>query len=97
MGSSVLTGFQAATNAGPMCEEPMMGVCFVIEDFAVSAADTRAAAAAYGPITGQVITAMKEGCRAAFQAGAPRLMQAMLECNLEVPCKLSWLPPGARN
>lgn len=29
--SSVVSGFQIATQAGPLCEEPMMGVCFIIE------------------------------------------------------------------
>nr|XP_054756574.1 elongation factor-like GTPase 1 [Lytechinus pictus] len=29
--NSVVSGFQLATLAGPICEEPMMGVCFVME------------------------------------------------------------------
>ena len=28
--SSMYLGFDMATQAGPMCEEPMMGVCFII-------------------------------------------------------------------
>lgn len=31
--SSIVSGFQMATLAGPMCEEPMLGVCFVIEQW----------------------------------------------------------------
>lgn len=31
--SSFVSGFQLATLAGPLCEEPMMGVCFVVEDW----------------------------------------------------------------
>jgi ribosome assembly protein 1 len=31
--SSFVNGFQLATLAGPLCEEPMMGVCFVVEDW----------------------------------------------------------------
>lgn len=31
--SSFCNGFQMATLAGPMCEEPMMGVAFFIEDW----------------------------------------------------------------
>ena len=31
--NSVVSGFQLATLAGPLCEEPMMGVCFSIESF----------------------------------------------------------------
>jgi translation elongation factor EF-G len=32
-GGSFINGFQMATLAGPLCEEPMMGVCFVIQEF----------------------------------------------------------------
>ncbi|KAM5170895.1 elongation factor-like GTPase 1 isoform 2-T3 [Mantella aurantiaca] len=28
---SIVSGFQLATLAGPMCEEPLMGVCFIVE------------------------------------------------------------------
>lgn len=31
MGNSIVNGFQLATLSGPMCEEPLMGVCFVLE------------------------------------------------------------------
>ncbi|XP_036171815.1 elongation factor-like GTPase 1 isoform X1 [Myotis myotis] len=31
VGNSIVSGFQLATLAGPMCEEPLMGVCFVLE------------------------------------------------------------------
>lgn len=31
--NSVISGFQLATLAGPLCEEPLMGVCFVIENW----------------------------------------------------------------
>ena len=27
---SILAGFQQATQAGPMCEEPMYGICFCL-------------------------------------------------------------------
>lgn len=31
--SSFVNGFQMATLAGPLCEEPMMGVAFVVEEW----------------------------------------------------------------
>ena len=31
--NSIISGFQLATLAGPLCEEPLMGVCFVIENW----------------------------------------------------------------
>eukprot|EP00842_Homolaphlyctis_polyrhiza_P004215 jgi/Hompol1/4795/HPOL_001844-RA len=33
--NSIVSGFQMATMAGPLCAEPMSGVCFVIEDVRV--------------------------------------------------------------
>ncbi|XP_069839810.1 elongation factor-like GTPase 1 [Dendropsophus ebraccatus] len=29
--NSIVSGFQLVTLAGPMCEEPLMGVCFIVE------------------------------------------------------------------
>ncbi|XP_036787930.2 elongation factor-like GTPase 1 isoform X1 [Manis pentadactyla] len=36
LGNSVVSGFQLAALAGPMCEEPLMGVCFVLEKWDLS-------------------------------------------------------------
>lgn len=34
--SSFVNGFQLATLAGPLCEEPLMGVCFIVEDWTLA-------------------------------------------------------------
>ena len=34
--SAVVSGFHIATQSGPLCEETMMGVCFVIEKWLIS-------------------------------------------------------------
>ncbi|XP_037020118.2 elongation factor-like GTPase 1 [Artibeus jamaicensis] len=36
VGNSIVSGFQLATLSGPMCEEPLMGVCFVLERWELS-------------------------------------------------------------
>ncbi|XP_037689122.1 elongation factor-like GTPase 1 isoform X1 [Choloepus didactylus] len=36
IGNSIVSGFQLATLSGPMCEEPLMGVCFVLEKWDLS-------------------------------------------------------------
>lgn len=33
--SSFLNGYQLATLAGPLCEEPMHGVCFIVQDWQI--------------------------------------------------------------
>ncbi|XP_048224844.1 LOW QUALITY PROTEIN: elongation factor-like GTPase 1 [Perognathus longimembris pacificus] len=35
-GNSIVSGFQLAALSGPMCEEPLMGVCFVLEKWDLS-------------------------------------------------------------
>ncbi|XP_077084107.1 elongation factor-like GTPase 1 isoform X2 [Siphateles boraxobius] len=120
--NSIVSGFQLATLSGPMCEEPLMGVCFSVEswdmkistpltqqdsideephlqsqigeysDIHVSSTSSnrsrsRAETAGgsldcYGPFSGQLIAAMKETCRYAFQAKPQRLMAAMYTCEI---------------
>ncbi|GAA6229838.1 elongation factor-like GTPase 1 [Lates japonicus] len=127
--NSIVSGFQLATLSGPMCEEPLMGVCFSIErwDIQSSASSQKqdsleedsisneavveikvegssettpqaggiaaglsqarrrpdvSSADCYGPVSGQLIAAMKEACRHAFQAQPQRLMAAMYTCEI---------------
>lgn len=121
--NSIISGFQLATLSGPLCEEPMMGVCFAVERWeiqsagkqepaslkaaaerntqqqaskreegedeeveeevqATEAAAASAAAGCYGPVSGQLIAAMKDACRHAFQAQPQRLMAAMYTCEI---------------
>lgn len=37
--NSIISGYQLATLAGPLCEEPMHGVCFLVEEFLVNQGD----------------------------------------------------------
>ncbi|XP_070684565.1 elongation factor-like GTPase 1 [Pempheris klunzingeri] len=127
--NSVVSGFQLATLSGPMCEEPLMGVCFSVERWDIQSSGLpqhqdsleedpvspevltdrkvegssktslqeegmpagltqarhrpeAASADCYGPVSGQLIAAMKEACRHAFQAQPQRLMAAMYTCEI---------------
>ncbi|XP_051919819.1 elongation factor-like GTPase 1 isoform X1 [Hippocampus zosterae] len=123
--NSIVSGFQLATLSGPMCEEPLMGVCFSIERWDVQSSNSphqntfeesgtfqealggskapesinslevtsnepsqtkrcqeATPAECYGPVSGQLIAAMKEACRHAFQAQPQRLMAAMYTCEI---------------
>ncbi|CAB3384648.1 Hypothetical predicted protein [Cloeon dipterum] len=71
-GSTFINGFQLATFAGPLCEEPLMGVCFIVQDFKEEGE----------VITGQLMSAVKDACRKAFQSQPQRLMLAMYTCNI---------------
>ncbi|XP_037563174.1 elongation factor-like GTPase 1 isoform X2 [Dermacentor silvarum] len=78
---SFVSGFQMATLMGPLCQEPMMGVAFVVDkwDLDLSVEDP----GTYGPLSGQIISTVKEGCRRAFQAQPQRLLCAMYSCTIQ--------------
>eukprot|EP01132_Coremiostelium_polycephalum_P011146 gene11146-13654_t len=78
---SIVSGFQLATLTGPLCDEPMMGVCLVVEDIEFQEGEFNDF---YGPLSGQMISAVKEGCRMAFQVKPQRLMEALYLCEIQV-------------
>lgn len=49
--SSFINGFQLATAAGPLCEEPMQGVCFAILEWKVEN-ETELNSNVFGPFSG---------------------------------------------
>ncbi|KAL3530223.1 hypothetical protein ACH5RR_009545 [Cinchona calisaya] len=90
--SSVLSGFQLATASGPLCDEPMWGLAFVVEAY-ISPLDEQPnetdasiqQSDQYGIFAGQVMTAVKDACRAAVLQRKPRLVEAMYFCELNTP------------
>ena len=86
--SSIVNGFQLATLAGPLCEEPLMSVCFIMDRCSIqdeaSAQDAHHQQQVYGPFSGQIMSTMKEACRRAFQSRPQRLMAAMYSCSILV-------------
>ncbi|XP_021865498.1 uncharacterized protein [Spinacia oleracea] len=92
LASSVVSGFQIATAAGPLCDEPMWGLAFIVEAY-ISPASIQSGESEnslqlmeqYGMFTGQVMTAVKEACRAAVLQKKPRLVEAMYFCELNTP------------
>ncbi|XP_026287014.1 elongation factor-like GTPase 1 isoform X1 [Frankliniella occidentalis] len=87
MESSFVNGFQLATLAGPLCDEPMMGVAFIVSkwELSLSSPDSESTGSiAWGPLSGQIMSSVKEGCKKAFQAQPQRLMAAMYSCNIQV-------------
>lgn len=95
---SVINGFQLASLAGPLCEEPLLGVAFVVEDISVvlepsstftpsngeDNGESNHLQQQYGPLSGQIMSAVKDGCRRAFQHQPQRLMAAMYNCAIQV-------------
>lgn len=86
--SSLVNGFQLTTGAGPLCEEPMQGVCFVVLEWSVQSEGEDLNARGFGPFSGQVLTAAKEVCRQAFQNQPQRLVTPMYSCNIVVNAEM---------
>ncbi|XP_070513085.1 elongation factor-like GTPase 1 isoform X2 [Cardiocondyla obscurior] len=83
--SSIINGFQLATLAGPLCEEPMMGVCFVLKKWEIfEAPQSDSSGQSQGHLGGQLMSACKESCRRIFSLRHPRLMTAMYSCSVLV-------------
>jgi ribosome assembly protein 1 len=127
--TNFIAGFQLATNSGPLCGEPMQGVCFCIESVVLtkelssmllSSAQRRkkreevktekntieqeeevkteeveeekvekddeeksTTRVSYGTFGGQVMSAIKEGCRKAFDVSQRRLVEAVYKSEIQ--------------
>ena len=83
--SSIVSGFQLATAAGPLCDELMWGLAFRVEPYLNSDnPETSHQADQYAMLNWQVMTAMKEACRSAVLQNKPRLVEAMHFCELNM-------------
>ena len=105
--NSIVSGFQLASLSGPLCEEPLLGVCFVLKEWSYMQSTAKEKETGnsdslnhrganefphteplaevsdiYGPFSGQLMSAVKEGCRRAFLARPCRLMAAMYSCEI---------------
>lgn len=75
---AIINGFQTAVQAGPLCQEPMHGVCFVMQELTVD----EGAEKHDSSISGIIITSVKEACRIAFQKQPQRLVGPMYNLSI---------------
>jgi ribosome assembly protein 1 len=76
---AIINGFQSAVQAGPLCLEPMHGICFTMQEFKIDESIDRRADSS---ISGIIITSVKEACRIAFQKQPQRLVGPMYSLNI---------------
>lgn len=81
--NSFVNGFQMACLSGPLCEEPLMGVAFLVLDW--ETLPMQQESDNYGPLSGQVMSCVRELCKRAMNAQPRRLKMAMYSCNIHVP------------
>ncbi|CAH7666943.1 hypothetical protein PPACK8108_LOCUS1310 [Phakopsora pachyrhizi] len=79
------TAFQLATFKGPLCAEPVQGMCFSIEDFKldVTKFGVESIRSRWSQITGELISALQEAFKSAMLDWSPRLMLAMYTCEIQ--------------
>nr|TKR83556.1 hypothetical protein D5086_0000263270 [Populus alba] len=86
--NSVVSGFQLATAAGLICDEPMWGLTFVIEACISPLAEqseSNQQSEQYAIFARQVMAAIKDACRAAVLQKKPWLVEAVYFCELTTP------------
>lgn len=91
MAESIQTGFQIATNGGPLCSEPMLGMAFFLQEIEIldSAQEVGGEGRSKMAVSsGQVITSMRDACRLGFLEWSPRLMLAMYSCDIQTTGEL---------
>ena len=97
--NSIVQGFQLATLQGPLCHEPLHGVCFIIEeckfpdetdvnscdpsDYLQKAVSDSTRLVPFGPFSGQIISTVFKTCRQALLSQPIRLMLAMYSCSIQ--------------
>jgi len=83
---SIRQGFDLAALTGPLCEEPLSGVSFFIEEFDVIHVE-QSKLNAYGPFKGQIIATFSQALRQAFENASPRLIEPYYQTSMQFPEK----------
>ncbi|CCW64327.1 unnamed protein product [Phytomonas sp. EM1] len=71
---SIVAGFQAAAESGPMAQEPLYGLAFVITDLSLDVTISLSG--------GMVLPCVREACRAAMEQHQCRLVEPVYECTV---------------
>ena len=75
---SVLTGFQMATDRGPLCDEPLTGVQMTLNLSLNPKSDGSGDQEdQFGPLSGQIINTVRDAIRKAVTKAGTRLVEAM--------------------
>lgn len=85
MSESIDAGFQMATNAGPMCAEPMQGLAFFVVAVEIDKAEAASedARSKLTQVAASMMSPVREACRAGLLDWSPRLMLAMYSCDIQ--------------
>ncbi|KDE05785.1 hypothetical protein MVLG_03876 [Microbotryum lychnidis-dioicae p1A1 Lamole] len=79
------SAFQLATNRGPMCGEPVIGMAFFLEAIELNGAELTASQirSKWSLARGQIISTGREAFHAGLLDWSPRLQLAMYSCDIQ--------------
>lgn len=78
-----MTGFELAMSQGPLCEEPMQGIGIILEEWSIleeESVKTFESRQVDPQLQGQLISAIRQTCKAAIKKHPLRLVAAMYCC-----------------
>jgi len=83
--SAFISGFDMASQTGPLMDEPMQGAIFLIDDVELNAevVESGKNLDQYGPFSGQVMSTVKQLCKKAFLNSDPRIVEGMYMCSMQ--------------
>ncbi|XP_023246498.1 elongation factor-like GTPase 1 [Copidosoma floridanum] len=83
--NSLINGFQLATLSGPLCDEPMTGVCFVLKKWEiVEDTQSESGTMSQNQRGGQLMSAFNQACKNVFNSRRPRIVTPMYHCSVLV-------------
>ncbi|SCU92474.1 LAFA_0F10836g1_1 [Lachancea sp. 'fantastica'] len=88
-GSSLINGFELAVNQGPLCNEPVQGMCVFVEDIhemsaeEIEESNLQNHQVGLPNFAGRLITTTRDSIHAAFLDWSPRIMWAMYQCDIQ--------------
>ncbi|TIC49620.1 translation elongation factor 2 [Wallemia mellicola] len=78
---SIENGFQTATNQGPLCAEPMVGMAYFLEKVEIE--DKEGLESNTSQTTGSLISSSRDAIRNSMLDWSPRLMLAEYSCEIQ--------------
>ncbi|SCU87216.1 LADA_0E02696g1_1 [Lachancea dasiensis] len=87
--SSIINGFELAVSQGPLCHEPVQGMCVFVDDIhkltdeelgTLELQDHQIRLPNFG---GRLITTIRDAVHASFLDWSPRVMWAMYQCDIQ--------------
>ncbi|KAJ1867013.1 Cytoplasmic GTPase/eEF2-like protein (ribosomal biogenesis) [Coemansia sp. RSA 989] len=86
---SINAGFQMAMQSGPLCLEPLAGVCVTIkslkfnQDAGTGTEEAPASSYNTAALSGQIITTVRDAIKMGFLQWSPRLHLALYTCDIQ--------------